>query len=126
MLTCTQVYGGASAMSSSNEGVSAIAKEQQQKANYVHCRSHCINLAKAFSKVITKFMDDLSSVCNFFAKSPKRQQYFENFIDFYEKDLKVCESNCIHIIGSSKTRWVERFKAYDNYFTLYKFQNLNL
>ena len=45
MLTCTQVYCGASAMSSSNEGASAIAKEQQRKANYVHCRSHCINLA---------------------------------------------------------------------------------
>ena len=66
-------------------------------------------------------MDDLSSVCNFFAESPKRQQYFENFIDFYKKDLKVCESNRIHIIGLSKTRWVERFKAYDNYFALYKF-----
>ena len=66
-------------------------------------------------------MDDLSSVCYFFANSPKRQQYFEKFIDFYKKYLKFCESNRMHIIGLSKTSWIERFKAYDNYFILYKF-----
>ena len=65
-------------------------------------------------------MDDLSSVCYFFANSPKRQQCFEKFIDFYKKDLKFCKSNRIHIIGLSKTRWVERFKAYYKYFILYK------
>ena len=65
-------------------------------------------------------MDDLPSVCYFFANSPKRQQCFEKFIDFYKKDLKFCKSNRIHIIGLSKTRWVERFKAYDKYFILYK------
>ena len=111
-------------MPSSSKGASAIVKEQQRKANYVHCRSHCINLAIAFScknEVVTKFMDGLSSVCYFFANSPKRQQYFEKFINFYKKDLKVCESNHAHIIGLSKTRRVEQLKACNNYFILYKF-----
>ena len=101
-----QVYDRASAMSSSNKGASTIVKEQQPKANYVHFRSHCINLAVAFScknEVVTNFLDDLSSVY------------------YYKKSLKVCESNCTHNIGLSKTRWVERFKAYDNYFILYRF-----
>ena len=111
-------------MSSANKGVSAIVKEQQPKAPYVHCRGHCINLSIACScknEVVRALMDDISSVCYFFANSPKRQQFFERFITFYKEDLKVCESNRSHIIGLSKTRWVERFKAYDNYFILYKF-----
>ena len=61
-------------MSSSNKGASAIVKEQQPKANHVCCRSHCINLAIAFSgknEVVTKFTNDLSSVYYFFANSPK-------------------------------------------------------
>ena len=75
-------------MSSGNKGTSAIVKEQKPKASYVHCRSHCINLAIAFcckNEVVTKFMDDLSSVCHFFANSPKRQQYFEMFVEFYKR-----------------------------------------
>ena len=103
---------------------STIVKEHQPKFSYVHCRSHCINLTIAFScknEVATKFMDDLSSVCYIFSNSPKCQQYYEKFIDFYKKDLKVCESNSIHIIGLSKIRWVGRLKAYYNYFILYKF-----
>ena len=85
-----QVYVGASAMSISNKGASAVVKEQQPKASYFHRISHCINLVIAFScknKVITWM--DLSSVCYFFANSPKRQQYFEKFIDLYKKGLKA-------------------------------------
>ena len=40
-----QVYDGASAMSSSYKGASAIVKEQQPKDNYVHCRSQLYKLS---------------------------------------------------------------------------------
>ena len=65
-------------------------------------------------------MADLTSVSFFFANSLKRKQYFEKFIDFHKELSKVSETDRTHIVGLSKTRWVERHKAYDNYFMLYK------
>ena len=64
-------------------------------------------------------MAALTSVCFFFANSSKRQQYFEKIIDFRKKIVKDSETNRRHIIGLLKTRWIERRKAYDNYFMLY-------
>ena len=90
----------------------------------VHWRSHCINLAVVFTcknEVIRGFMTDLTSVCFFFANSPKRQQYFENFIDSHKELLKVSETNRTQIIGLSETRRVERHKVYENNFMIYKF-----
>ena len=66
-------------------------------------------------------MTDLTSVCFFFANSPKRQQYFENFIDSHKELLKVSETNRTQIIGLSETRRFERHKVYENNFMIYKF-----
>ena len=63
-------------------------------------------------------MDNLTSVCYYFANSPKQQQYFDRFIDFYKNELPVAASSRSHVIGLSKTRWVERYKAYENYYFL--------
>ena len=70
-----QAYDGASAMSSAVKGASAVIKRKQPLAEFVHCRSHCLSLAIVFScknDVVSKFMDDLTSLCYFFAKSTKR------------------------------------------------------
>ena len=112
-----QIHDGASAMANKSKGTSAVIKRQQAQAEFVHCRSHCINLAVVFAcknEVIRGFMADLISVCFLFANPSKRQQYFEKFIDFHEELFKVSEINPTHIIGLSKTRWVERHKAYNN------------
>ena len=66
-------------------------------------------------------MDNLTSVCYYFANSPKQQQYFERFIDYYKDELSVAASSRSHITGLYKTRWVERCKAYENYLLLFKF-----
>ena len=66
-------------------------------------------------------MDDLASLCYFFANSPKRQQYFETFIDYHKVELSISDSNKKHVIRLAKTRWVERGKAYENYYILYRF-----
>ena len=119
-----QVYDRACAMAGKSKGMSVVIKSQLPQAEFVHCRSHCINLAVIFNwknEVICGFMADLTSFCFFFANSPKRQQYFENFIDFHKELFKVSETNHRHIIGSSKTTWVKRQKAYNNHFMLYKF-----
>ena len=65
-------------------------------------------------------MYNLTSVCNFFENSPKRQKYFECFLEFYKVDLNLPETKREEIIGLAKTRWVERYKAYDTYHLLYK------
>ena len=65
-------------------------------------------------------MDNLTTVCNFFENSPKRQQYFKCFLEFYKVDLNLPETKWKGIIGLAKTRWVESYKAYDTYHLLYK------
>ena len=65
-------------------------------------------------------MDNLTSVCNFFENSPKRKKYFKCFLEFYKADLNQPETKWKEIIGLTKTRWVERYKAYDTYHLLYK------
>ena len=91
-----QPYNGASAMASEAKGASAVIKGQQAVADSIHCRNHCMNLAIAFTcknETVSKFMDDLTSVCYFFSRSPKRQQFFEGFIDFYKDDMLISESD---------------------------------
>ena len=100
-----QVHDGASAMASKSKGASVVIKRQEARAEFVQCRSHCINLAVLFAcknQVIRAFMVDLTSVRLFFANSPKRQQYFEKFIHFHKELFKVSETNRTHIIGLSK------------------------
>ena len=112
------------AQASKSKGASAVIERQKPQTEFVHCRSHCINLAEVFScknEVICWFIADLTSVYFFFANSPKQQQYFEKFIDFHKGLSKVSKTNRTYITGLSKTRWVERHKTYGNYFMLYEF-----
>ena len=118
-----QAYDGAKVMSSEISGAATFIKKQQPLAEYTHCRSHAINLAISFAcknKSIQKFMDDLTTVCYFFNNSPKRKQYFELLINFYGEKLNLNETKRRDIIGLSKTRWVERYRAYENYYLLHK------
>ena len=101
-----------------------LSKKKQPLAESVHCRSHCLNFAIVFAcknDVVNKFMDDLTSLCYFFANSPKRRQYFETFIDYHKDELPISDSNKKHVIGLAKTHLVERHKAYENYYILYRF-----
>ena len=78
-------------MSSSNIGTASVLKEQQPKAEFTHCRSHCLNLSVTFAcknVAVRNFMDTLTSASNFFKYSGKRQQYFELFIDYYQARIQ--------------------------------------
>ena len=46
---------------------------------------------------LSKFMDDLSSVCYFFSNSPKKQQFFERFMNFYKDDMSISGSDRMHV-----------------------------
>ena len=81
-----QVYDGTSAMSSESSGAISIIKREQPLAEYTHCRNHVLNLAISYVckiQSIKKFMDNLTSVGNFFENSPKRQKYLECFLESY-------------------------------------------
>ena len=69
---------------------------------------------------IRNFKDELSTACNFFANSSRRQNYFEYFISFYREDLQLNKNTTTKIIGQVKTTWVERHQAYDHLYLLYK------
>ena len=66
-------------------------------------------------------MDDLTSLFYYFGNLPKRQQYFETFIDYHKDELSISDSNKKHVIRLAKTRWVERHDANKNYYILYRF-----
>ena len=100
-----QAYDGASAMSRAVKGASLVIKRKQPMAEFVHCRCHCLNLAIVFAcknDVVSKFMDDLISLCYFFANSPKRQQYFETFIDYHKDESSISDSNKKYVIRLAK------------------------
>ena len=67
-----RAYDGASAMTSEVKGASAVTKGPQPMPDPDHCRNHCSNLASFFAcknETVSKFMDDLNSVCYFFSNS---------------------------------------------------------
>ena len=80
-------------MSSALRGVAAIVSSQMKvpgSAPYTHCRSINLSVASARKKrPIRQFVDDLISLCYFFSNSAKRQEYFEEFIAKYRKELNV-------------------------------------
>ena len=44
----------------------------------------------------------------------------ECFLEFYKVDLNLPETKWKEIIGLAKSRWVERYKAYDTCHLLYR------
>ena len=84
-----QTYDSASAVKGASE-------KKQPLTEFVHCRSHCLHLTIVFAcknDDVSKFMDDLTSLCYFFANSPKRQQYFDTFIHYHKFELSISDSN---------------------------------
>ena len=102
-----QAYDASALISSQTKGKSSVIKNEQPLADWVHRKNPCINLAIAFASKNTRatnFMDSLTSACYYFVNSPKRQQYFKQFIDYYKDELSVDGSRRSHVMGLSKTR----------------------
>ena len=105
-----QAYDGGTTVSSEASGAASLIKKKQLLAEYTHCRNRILNLAISYAcknQPIKKFVDNLTSVCIFFENSPKRQKYFECFLEFYKVDLNLPETKRKEIIGLAETRWVE-------------------
>ena len=104
-----QCYDGAGNMAGKCKGAAALIRDQFQRAEYVHCNSHKLNLCvvKACSvQDVRNMMGTLEELCRFFGFSPKRQQLLEHKI----QDKKP-QSTHRKLKDLCKTRWVQRLDA---------------
>lgn len=113
-----QGYDGAANMSGKFQGVQARIKELNDKALYVHCASHCLNLCvlKACSVAqVNGMFGVIKEISLFFSSSPKRQRKLENVIA-----ETFAESKKQKLVDLCRTRWVERHVALDTFAELYQ------
>ena len=118
-----QAYDGAAAISSDRCGAQAEVRKEAPNAAYTHCRSHVINLAivaACKNQSITNMMDVISSVNLFYNYSPKRNWYFEKFLNFFREEMGFTEVQRKDIASLARTRWVERHRAFESYYMLYR------
>ena len=104
-----QAYDGAGNMSGSTNGAAAIIRRQHPQALYLHCASHCLNLAVVKSLQVTSvqnMMECLGRVYRFFAAHPKRQRALEEAISSCSPATRVTK-----LKDMCRTRWVQRIDA---------------
>ena len=104
-----QAYDGAGNMAGSVNGTAALISAQYPLALYLHCASHCLNLAVVKSLQITSIrnmMGVIERVYQFFAAHPKRQTAPEKAISDTQPTSKVHK-----LKDMCCTRWVQRIDA---------------
>lgn len=104
-----QGYDGASAMSGKFQGCASRVMVHYPSALYVHCASHCLNLAIGDACSIPAIRNSIGSIKEiifFFRCSAKRQSILND---------KVLESDCEmkkkRLKKYCETRWIERLDA---------------
>ncbi|XP_065645741.1 52 kDa repressor of the inhibitor of the protein kinase-like [Hydra vulgaris] len=112
-----QSYDGAGAMAGHTKGLSFRILNLNEKASFVHCYSHRLNLAICAScnvQYVKNLLTHVKEVSYFFNLSPTRQQKLEEHIEStvpsaVKKKLKdVC-----------RTRWVEKVNGLDTFQELF-------
>ena len=83
-----QTYDGASTMSGHSSGVQARIREVIQRAIFVHCMAHVLNLAlqdatKGMSKCVI-FFATLTGINSFFSVSYKRTEQFHQSCQLHQ------------------------------------------
>ena len=113
-----QAYDGAGNVAGTVKGAAAVITSQYPLALYMHCASHCLNLAVVKSLQVTSvrnMMGVIEKVYQFFAVHPKRQRAFEQALADTQPASKVRKLKDL-----CRTRWVQRIDA------LQVFQSLHL
>ena len=102
----SQGYDGAGNMAGKLSGVAARIQGTHEKAIYVHCNSHILNLCVALCcsiPFVRDMMDNVRSISNFFNDSPKRTQILTRIIrEVYGEERQV------KLLNVCRTRWVAR------------------
>ncbi|XP_065642336.1 52 kDa repressor of the inhibitor of the protein kinase-like [Hydra vulgaris] len=112
-----QSYDGAGAMAGHTKGLSSRILNLNEKASFVHCYSHRLNLAICAScnvQYVKNLLTHVKEVSYFFNLSPTRQQKLEEHIEstipsaVKKKFKDVC-----------RTRWVEKVSGLDTFQELF-------
>ena len=101
---------------SSRRGVQGILMGENNKAIYVHCNSHVLNLCivQACSLPAIRNMNGtVTESSYFFHNSTKRQAFLEQVINNQSK-IVIVKDLC-------RTRWIYRHEAYECFFELFKY-----
>ena len=117
-----QAYDGASNMSGKTNGAAAPISAQFPLALYIHCSSHCLNLAVVSSLEVTSvhnMIGVLNRVSLFFSAHPKRQTKLEDLTDETQP-----ESHVHKVKDLCRTRWIERIDALDRFQKLHSSSSL--
>ena len=113
-----QAYNGAGNMAGSVKGTAALIAADYPLAIYLHCASHCLNLAVVSSLQLTSvrnMMGIVGRVYQFFAAHPKRQRALEKAIADTQPESKVHKLKDL-----CRTRWVQRIDAMEVFCTLHQ------
>lgn len=106
-----QGFDGASAMSGAYNGAQAVIYAQHPKAPYVHCASHCLNLAITYSSKVPAIRNSfgiIGKIYSFF-KTPKRNLVLTSKINAANQG--ETEISAKKLKKLCPTRWVERHDA---------------
>ena len=112
-----QAYDGAGNMAGSVNGTAALITAQYPLALYLHCTSHCLNLAVVKSLQVTSvrnMMGVIDRAYRFFAAHPKRQRALEEAITSTQP-----ASTHAKLKDNCRTRWVQRIDALQVFQTLH-------
>ena len=113
-----QAYDGAGNVAGTVKGAAAIISRQYPLALYLHCASHCLNLAVVKSLQITSvrnMMGVIERINQFFSAHPKRQRALETAI------ANTQPSSSVHKLKDlCRTRWVQRIDALQVFQSLYQ------
>ncbi|XP_019212484.1 zinc finger MYM-type protein 1 isoform X2 [Oreochromis niloticus] len=105
-----QGYDGAANMSGMYKGLQARIRAHNEKALYVHCKAHCLNLvlveASKSSKHFVTFFNLVEKLYAFCSGSPKRHAALVKFQESLFPGQRVMELQQL-----SDTRWACREKA---------------
>lgn len=112
-----QAYDGAGNMAGKTKGAASIITAKFPLALYLHCASHCLNLAVMKGTEITSvrnMMGTLERIAYYFDGHPKRQTALDHAID-----LSAVESKKHKLKNVCRTRWVQRIEALETFTELY-------
>lgn len=102
-------FDGSANMSGRINGVQAkLKKELLPKANYIHCRSHLLNLAAANAardvKLLQGLFSSLNSLWKFFHNSPKCHNVLTEV-------QRILNDPALELVRAGDTRWTSNYRA---------------
>ena len=106
-----QAYDGAGNMAGSVNGTASLISAESPLAIYLHCASHCLNLAVVKSLEVTSvrnMMGVIGRVYQFVAAHPKHQRAFTKAITDHQPSSTSQKLN-----DMCRTRWIQRIDAAD-------------